>query len=98
VLLEELGQLKKKSYEMGNQTRDLPACSIVPQNDYATACLFEKSEFILRAPKGTYPHLPEKFSAENYVASRYGVSVNLCYCFDKAELAKIRRQGGEIVF
>jgi hypothetical protein len=31
--LEGLGQLKKKSnYLIGNRTRDLPACSIVPQS------------------------------------------------------------------
>jgi hypothetical protein len=29
--LEELGKLKKKTHLIGTQTRDLPACSIVPQ-------------------------------------------------------------------
>jgi hypothetical protein len=31
VLLKVLGQLKKSNRLVGNQTRDLPACSIVPQ-------------------------------------------------------------------
>jgi hypothetical protein len=31
VQLEGLGQLKKSSNLIGNGTRDLPACSIVPQ-------------------------------------------------------------------
>jgi hypothetical protein len=31
VLLEGLGQLKKSSDLIGNRTRDLPACSMVPQ-------------------------------------------------------------------
>jgi hypothetical protein len=29
--LEGLGQLKRSSNLVGNRTRDLPACSIVPQ-------------------------------------------------------------------
>jgi hypothetical protein len=29
--LERLGQLKKSNDLIGNRTRDLPACSIVPQ-------------------------------------------------------------------
>jgi hypothetical protein len=31
VQLEELGKLKKCSDLIGNETRDLPACNIVPQ-------------------------------------------------------------------
>jgi hypothetical protein len=45
VRLEGLDQTKKKStYLIGNQTREPPACSIVLQTNYATACpLFQQS-------------------------------------------------------
>jgi hypothetical protein len=39
VRLECLGKLKKKIKDrIGTQTRDIPACSIVLQTNYATAC------------------------------------------------------------
>jgi hypothetical protein len=44
VLLEELGKLKKFNDLIGNQTRDLPACSIVPQ-------LFWRAPFIQNLPQ-----------------------------------------------
>jgi hypothetical protein len=37
MLLEGLGQLKKSDDLIRNRTRDLPACSIVPQPTQQTA-------------------------------------------------------------
>jgi hypothetical protein len=39
--------IRKSSYLSGNRTRDFPACGIVPQPIYATACLTVRLKVIL---------------------------------------------------
>jgi hypothetical protein len=51
VQLEGLGKLKKFIHLIGNQTDDLPACSIVPQPailPLAPQVLYYKSKFFIK--------------------------------------------------
>jgi hypothetical protein len=42
--MEELGKLEKSSDLIGNQTRELPACSIVPQSTMLSFILAKNPE------------------------------------------------------
>jgi hypothetical protein len=65
VLLEGLGKLKKKVHLIRTRTRDLPACSVVPQptmrprgpptnNDKKMRLLLMKSSVVSSAVKGQF--------------------------------------------